>query len=184
MTDAAGPPSWRMPDLPPGRLLEVVRAPDPVLGMRGETVDPTATDVIGLAANLVATQAVSPGCVGLAAQQVGVAWRVFSVDVTGHPKTRIGHGLFVLCNAEVVEASRRERGREGCMSVPDFTGDVARPRRLTVRGQLPVTGEWITLQTDAFEAVAVQHEVDHTQGLLFLDRVAGPHAVHPRRTYL
>ena len=184
MTDAAGPPSWRMPDLPPGRLLEVVRAPDSVLGRRGETVDPTATDVIGLAANLVATQAVSPGCVGLAAQQVGVAWRVFSVDVTGHPKTRIGHGLFVLCNAEVVEASRRERGREGCMSVPDFTGDVARPRRLTIRGQLPVTGEWVTLQTDAFEAVAVQHEVDHTQGLLVLDRVAGPHAVHPRRTYL
>ena len=184
MTDAAGPPSWRMPDLPPGRLLEVVRAPDSVLGRRGETVDPTATDVIGLAANLVATQAVSPGCVGLAAQQVGVAWRVFSVDVTGHPKTRTGHGLFVLCNAEVVEASRRERGREGCMSVPEFTGDVARARRLTVRGQLPVSGEWVTLQTDAFEAVAVQHEVDHTQGLLFLDRVAGPHAVHPRRTYL
>ena len=68
------------------------------------------------------------------------------------------------------------------MSVPDFTGDVARARRLTVRGQLPVTGEWVTLQTDAFEAVAVQHEVDHTLGLLFLDRVAGPHAIHPRRT--
>jgi peptide deformylase len=173
-----------MPDLPPGRVLEVVRAPDPVLGMRGETVDPAATDVIELAANLVATQAVSPGCVGLAAQQVGVARRVFSVDVAGHPKTRICHGLFVLCNAEVVEGSRRERGREGCMSVPDFTGDVPRARRLTVRGQLPVTGEWVLVDTDAFEAVAVQHEVDHTQGLLFLDRVAGPHAVHPRRTYL
>ena len=53
-----------------------------------------------------------------------------------------------------------------------------------MRGQLPVTGEWVTLETDAFEAVAVQHEVDHTMGLLFLDRVAGPHAVHPRRTYL
>jgi len=141
-------------------------------------------DVVELAANLVATQAVSPGCVGLAAQQVGVARRVFSVDVAGHPKTRTCHGLFVLCNAEVVEGSRRERGREGCMSVPDFTGDVARARRLTVRGQLPVTGEWVLVDTDAFEAVAVQHEVDHTQGLLFLDRVAGPHAVHPRRTYL
>ena len=70
------------------------------------------------------------------------------------------------------------------MSVPDFTGDVTRARRLTVRGQLPVTGEWVLVDTDAFEAVAVQHEVDHTQGLLFLDRVAGPHAVHPRLTYL
>jgi len=184
VTEPTGPAAWRMPDLPPGRVLEVVRAPDPVLGMRGATVDPVAADVVELAANLVATQAVSPGCVGLAAQQVGVARRVFSVDVAGHPKTRTCHGLFVLCNAEVVEGSRRERGREGCMSVPDFTGDVARARRLTVRGQLPVTGEWVLVETDAFEAVAVQHEVDHTQGLLFLDRVAGPHAVHPRRTYL
>jgi peptide deformylase len=184
VTAPAGPASWRMPELPPGRVLDVVRTPDPVLGMRGEIVDPAAADVVAVAADLVATQAVSPGCVGLAAQQVGVARRVFSVDVAGHPKTRTCHGLFVLCNAEVESASRRERGREGCMSVPDFTGDVARARRLTVRGQLPVTGEWVTLETDAFEAVAVQHEVDHTMGLLFLDRVAGPHAVHPRRTYL
>ena len=184
MTAASGPAAWRMPDLPPGRVLDVVRAPDPVLGTRGEIIDPTAPDVVELAANLVATQAVSPGCVGRAAQQVGVARLVFSVDVTGHPKTRTGHGLVVLCNAEVLEATRRERGREGCMSVPDFTGDVARARRLTVRGQLPITGEWVTIATDAFEAVAIQHEVDHTQGLIFLDRVAGPHAVHPRRTYL
>src|SRR6476661_7625284 len=151
-----------MPDLPPGRVLEVVRAPDPVLGLRGETVDPAAADVIELAANLLATQAVSPGCVGLAAQQVGVAWRVFSVDVSGHPKTRTGHGAFVLCNAVVLEASRWERGREGCLSVPDLTGDVKRARRLVVRGQLPVTGETVTLTTDAFEAVALQHEIDHT----------------------
>ncbi len=69
------------------------------------------------------------------------------------------------------------------MSVPDLTGDVTRARRLVVRGQLPGTGEVVSLETDAFEAVAVQHELDHTDGLLFHDRVAGPHAVHRRRTY-
>lgn len=182
----SGPPDavpWRMRDLPPGRVRDVVRAPDHVLGSSGRLVDPTAKATIELVADLVATHRVSPGCVGLAAHQIGVPARVFSVDVTGHPKTRTCHGLFVLCNAEVVTASRRERGREGCMSVPDFTGDVARARRLVVRGQLPMTGEWVQLETDAFEAVAVQHEVDHTDGLLFLDRVAGPNAVHPRRTY-
>ncbi len=173
-----------LPSLPGGRILDVVRAPDPVLATPGEVVDPTAGEVVQLAADLLATQAVSPGCVGLAAQQVGLAWRVFSVDVTGHPKTRTCHGGFVLCNAQVLTASRREKGREGCMSVPDFTGDVARARRLSVRGQLPVTGEWVTIETDAFEAVCLQHEIDHTDGLVFLDRVAGPHAVHPRRTYL
>ena len=50
--------------------------------------------------------------------------------------------------------------------------------------QLPGTGQWVELTTDAFEAVALQHEIDHTAGLLFLDRVAGPGGIHPRRTYL
>ncbi|MEO7060983.1 MAG: peptide deformylase [Lapillicoccus sp.] len=177
-------PTWLMPTLPEGRVRAVVEAPDPVLSTPGVVVDPSASDVVQLAADLLATQAVSPGCVGLAAQQVGVAVQVFSLDVTGHPKTRTGHGRFVLCNVEVVSASRREKGREGCLSVPDLTGDVTRARRLTVRGQLPVTGEWVDIETDAFEAVALQHEIDHTQGLIFLDRVTGPGAVHPRRTYL
>ncbi len=176
-------PGWRMRDLPLGRVLQVVEAPAPVLSRPGADVDPTAAEIVQLAADLIATQSVSPGCVGLAAQQVGVAQRLLSVDVTGHPRTGTGHGLFVLCNGEILSATRRERGREGCMSVPDFTGDVARARRLTVRGQLPVTGEWVEIETDGFEAVALQHEIDHTFGLLFLDRVAGPSSVHPRRTY-
>jgi peptide deformylase len=173
-----------MPLLPAGMARPVVRAPDRVLSTPGWEVDPTAAATIELVADLLATQLVSPGCVGLAAHQVGVAARVFSVDVSGHAKTRTCHGLFALCNAEVVSASRRERGREGCMSVPDFTGDVTRGRRLVVRGQLPVTGDWVELVTDGFEAVALQHEIDHTNGLLFLDRVSGPHGVHPRRSYL
>ncbi len=167
-----------------GRVLDVRRAPDPVLATAGETVDPTAEEWVRLAADLVATMRVSPGCVGLAAQQVGVAARIFSVDVSEHPKTRTHHGTFVLCNAEVVEASRNERAREGCMSVPDFTGDVKRASRLVVTGQLPGTGERVRFATDAFEARALQHEMDHCAGFLFLDRVAGAHAVHPRQTYL
>ncbi len=173
-----------MPELPAGSVLTVLTAPAPVLSAPGVQVDPTDPVTVRLAADLLATQAFSPGCVGLAANQVGVAARLFSVDVSGHPKTRRSHGPFVLANAAVTTASRRERGREGCMSVPDFTGDVARARRLVVRGQLPVTGEWVELDTDAFEAVALQHEIDHTAGLLFLDRVAGAHDIHPRRTYL
>ena len=173
-----------MPELPPGNARRVVRAPEPVLSTPGVDVDPTSSVTVELAADLLATQAISPGCVGLAAQQVGVAARVFSVDVSAHAKTRTCHGAFVLCNAEVVSATRKERGREGCMSVPDFTGDVARGRRLVVRGQLPVTGEWVEIATDGFEAVALQHEIDHTDGLLFLDRVTGPNGIHPRRIYL
>ena len=173
-----------MPEMPSGTVLRVVRAPDRVLSTPGTDVDPAAASTIELAADLLATQKVSPGCVGLAAQQVGVAARLFSVDVSGHAKTRICHGSFVLCNAAVVSATRKERGREGCMSVPDFTGDVSRARRLFVRGQLPLSGQWVEISTDGFEAVALQHEIDHTDGLLFLDRVSGPHGIHPRRSYL
>jgi len=167
-----------------GRVLEVVRAPAGVLAASGAQVDPVAPDVVQLAADLVATMRVSPGCVGLAAPQVGVGVKVFCVDVSTHPKTRSHHGTFVLCNAEVLDASRNEKAREGCLSVPDFTGDVKRATRLVVRGALPGTGERVEVAAEAFEARALQHEIDHCDGLLFLDRVAGAHAVHPRKTYL
>lgn len=167
-----------------GRVLEVVTAPAAVLSTDGAVVDPTDPEVVQLAADLVATMRVSPGCVGLAAPQVGLGMKVFCVDVSEHPKTRDHHGTFVLCNAEIVESSRNQKAREGCMSVPDFTGDVKRATRLVVRGQLPVTGEEVEIATDAFEARALLHEIDHTQGLLFIDRVADAHAIHKRQTYL
>jgi peptide deformylase len=167
-----------------GRVLAVVRAPDPVLAREGESVDSTDPAVVRLAADLLATMRVSPGCVGLAAPQVGVGVRLFAVDVTGHPKTVTTHGAFVLANAEIVEASRWRPGREGCMSVPDLTGDVKRATRIVVNGELPGTGAKVTITTDAFEARALQHEIDHCRGKLFLDRVSGAHAVYPRQTYL
>lgn len=173
-----------MPPLPHGRVLPVVAAPADVLSTPCVEVDPTDPAVVQLAADLLATQRVSPGCVGLAANQVGVGWRVFSLDVTAHPKARTAHGEYVLINARIESASRNEKSREGCMSVPDFTGDVKRASRLVVRGQLPVTGEEVVLDTDAFEARALQHELDHLDGFVFLDRVAGAHAVFARRTYL
>ncbi len=178
------PQAIAMPELPAGGLRPVVVAPDPVLSHPCAPVDPRDPEVVQLAADLLATMAVSPGCVGLAANQVGVGWRVFSLDVSAHPKTRTTHGRFVLVNPQVVSASRNEKGREGCMSVPDFTGDVRRATRLTVTGLLPVTGQEVTITTDAFEARALQHEIDHLDGAVFLDRVSGAHAVFPRQTYL
>jgi peptide deformylase len=171
-------------DLPTGSVRPVVAAPDHRLSTRSAEVDPSDPDVVRLAADLLATQRASPGCVGLAAVQVGALARVFSLDVAGHPKTRTTHGPLVLCNPELLEATRWQRGREGCLSVPDLTGEVRRAGRLVVRGALPGTGAMVTVETDAFEARAVQHEVDHLDGLLFLDRVAGAHAVYARKVYL
>jgi peptide deformylase len=173
-----------LPDLPPGQVLEVVRAPAVGLSMRCVDVDAADGAVVALAADLIATQRAARGCVGLAANQVGVAWRVFCVDVSEHPKARTVHGPFVLVNPRLVQASRHEKGREGCLSVPDLTGDVKRATRVVVEGLAPGTGELLTVATDAFEARALQHELDHVDGVLFLDRVAGAHAIYPRQTYL
>jgi peptide deformylase len=173
-----------LPTLPNGRVLDVIRAPSQVLSVAGLPVDPADPRVVQLCADLVATMGVSPGCVGLAAPQVGVSVQAFCVDVSAHPKTRTSHGLIVLVNAEVVEASRNEKAREGCMSVPDITGDVKRATKITVAGLLPLSGERVLISTDAFEARALQHEIDHCDGKLFLDRVIGAHAVHPRKVYL
>jgi peptide deformylase len=167
-----------------GAVLPVVRAPAAVLGTPAAEVDPTAPEIVQLAEDLIATMRVSPGCVGLAAPQVGVGAQVFAVDVTGHPKARTVHGAFVLCNARILEASQWQKGREGCMSVPDLTGDVKRANRLVVAGFRPGESEEVQITTDAFEARALQHEIDHCAGLLFLDRVAGAHAVFARKVYL
>lgn len=168
----------------PGEVRPVVSAPHPVLSRAGGEVDPTSEETVRLAADLIATMRVSPGCVGLAAPQIGVGARVFAVDVTGHPKSLTVHGTFVLCNATLVEATRWRPGREGCMSVPDLTGDVKRAGRVVVEAMLPGSGEPVRLAADGFEARALQHEIDHCAGLLFLDRVAGAHAVYQRKVYL
>jgi peptide deformylase len=179
----AGLPDW--PELlPAGTVRDVVRAPAPVLSTDGPELDPGDPVTVQLCADLVATMRVSPGCVGLAAPQIGVAGQAFCVDVSEHPKARTRHGLIVLVNARLVEASRNEKGREGCMSVPDLTGDVKRATRVTVAGAIPGTGDLVEITTDAFEARALQHEIDHCSGLLFLDRVAGAHALHARKVYL
>lgn len=164
--------------------LPVTRAPASVLSVACAPVDPLAPEVVALAESLLVTMRAHAGCVGLAANQVDVGLRVFVLDVGGHPKTRSHAGLVVLANPVLLDASRWEKGREGCLSVPDLTGDVKRARRVVVSGVVPGTGEERVIEADGYEAVGLQHELDHLDGLLFLDRVAGAHALHQRQTYL
>ena len=156
--------------------------PDPVLTGAALEVGEVDDAARALAADLVDTMRASPACVGLAAPQIGVPARAFVVDVTGHRHARSCHGLVVLFDPEILEAHDPVIAREGCMSVPDLTGDVARATGLVVVGTTP-EGTRRQLEVDAFEARAVQHELDHLDGKLFLDRVAGPHHVFPRKVY-
>jgi peptide deformylase len=160
----------------------VLRIPDRVLKRPAVEVERVDHVARALAADLIDTMRASPACVGLAAPQIGVGLRAIAVDVTGHKKARSCHGEVVLFNPEVLLAHGPLTAREGCMSVPDLTGDVARATTLVVRG-LTTDGAERVLQVDAFEARAFQHELDHLDGLLFLDRVVAGSAVFPRKVY-
>ncbi len=150
--------------------LDVVRLPAPVLTQPTQLVAQLDDDVRAFCRDLVETMYASPACVGLAANQVGVASRVFCIDVTGHRKADSCHGLVVLVNPQIVLGRQPVVAREGCMSVPDLTGDVARASEVVVRGLTP-EGRDRVIEANAFEARALLHEIDHLDGRTFLDRV-------------
>jgi len=104
-------------------------------------------------------------CVGLAATQLGEMARIVVVDVSGHRKAATSNGRLVLVNPRIVGAEGAEVGREGCLSIPDLTANVRRATRIEVEaGDRRIVSE-------GFEARCLQHEIDHLDGLLFLDRV-------------
>ncbi len=161
----------------------VLVLPDPRLKAVSAPVGALDAAALVLAADLVDTMRAYDHCVGLAAPQIGVGLRVFAMDVTGHPKARSCHGLVVLFNPEVLLAADPMVAREGCMSVPDLTGDVPRPSRVVVRG-VTADGATQVVEADALEARALLHELDHLDGLLFLDRVVSAHSdLFRRRRY-
>ena len=150
-------------------IRNVVRLPDEVLKQRAREMGDSPD--LQLAQDLVETMEASPACVGLAAPQIGVSRRAFVVDVTGHPKTTVCHGRVVMFDPVIVAAHGKEMGREGCMSVPDLTANVVRSNSIVVRGSTP-DGVLLEIKTEGFEARAFQHEIDHLDGMLILDRVA------------
>ena len=141
----------------------VLLYPDPALKQVAAPVQ--AKDAETVAAELRATMATYERCVGLAAPQIGRLVRVAVVDVTGHPKAETANGLLVLANPRVVSAEGSEVAREGCLSLPDITANVRRATTVVVEH---IGG---SVECHGFEARAVQHELDHLDGILFLDRV-------------
>ncbi len=112
-----------------------------------------------------------PRTVGIAAPQIGVLERIAIVDTSRNPKYPGGQGLLVLVNPEVTEYDGEQFFREGCLSLPDYTANIKRHARITVSA-LNLAGNQISLDAEGFEAVVLQHEIDHLDGVLFLDRVA------------
>ena len=141
-------------------VLDIRRAGDPVLKEKAKPVAKITKTVRTLLDNMVQTMQEADG-VGLAAPQVGVSLRVIVVDV--------GEGLIELINPVIVASEGCETGTEGCLSIPGMYGDVERFTSVTVQG-LDRQGEPITVQGSGLLARALQHEIDHLEGVLFIER--------------
>lgn len=147
--------------------------PDPLLKQVSVCIVAVDASVCALVQNLVDTMRAAGHSVGVAAPQIGDLRRVAVVDVS---PSKLGqkeknHGLLEMINPRIIERSGSRVFREGCMSVPEYTGNVTRAENIVVeftdrQGRLRV------IESSGFEAVAIQHELDHLDGLLFLDRVS------------
>ena len=154
-------------------ILPILQFPDPRLKEKSDPVTGVTAEVSAVIDDLLETMRASPGCVGIAAPQVGVARRIIVVDVSAHRRggQEENHGLLVLVNPEILARGGKQLVREGCMSVPDYTANVQRAQWVLVDAQ-DREGKQTILEAVGFEAVAIQHEADHLDGYLFLDRVS------------
>ncbi len=143
---------------------EVLLYPNPTLKQVAAPVQVGDAETVGR--DLLDTMRSFERCVGLAAPQIGELSRVIAVDVRGHPKAgAANNGLLVLANPRIVEAEGSEVAREGCLSIPDLTANVRRATTIVVEHAGGA------VESQGFEARCLQHEIDHLDGILFLDRV-------------
>ena len=150
-------------------LRPILTYPAPVLKQRAVPVPDIGGDVVRLVEDMAETMYAAPG-VGLAAPQVGIGQRVIVLDVHADDEAP-GKRLLKLINPVVAERDGEIVWEEGCLSVPDFTAPVTRARRVLVRAWTPDERE-IEVEAEELLAVALQHEIDHLDGKLFLDRLS------------
>lgn len=148
-------------------LREILIIGDPALTRKAEPISEITEDVARLARDMVETVHAAPG-VGLAAPQVGVSRRLIVVDVSvGEDKD----ALHILINPEIAEQEGQAVCEEGCLSVPDIKEKVVRPYRVVVRG-LDLEGRPVEVEGEDLLARALCHEIDHLDGILFVDKLS------------
>lgn len=150
--------------------LEILTIPDERLKLISEPVVQFDETLRLFLEQLEESRQMGPGAVGIAAPQVGVAQRVAIVDCSTTRKPVPNHGNLVLVNPEITHWEGYEMGREGCLSIPDYTGNVIRATHIKLKAQ-DAAGKTCEYEMEGYEARAVQHEIDHLDGTLFIDRV-------------
>jgi peptide deformylase len=148
-------------------ILEIVKYPHPILAKRCEEVSSLNGKLNKLVQEMIETMYDASG-VGLAACQVGVPQRVIVVDVSPMDSEQ---SLFAIVNPEVIHEEGEVESEEGCLSVPDCVEKVSRKKRIQVRGLSP-EGNGIEVTGEGILAIALQHEIDHLNGVLILDRIS------------
>jgi peptide deformylase len=148
-------------------LLKIRKFPDPALKVEARAVENIDGGLDRFVESMVQTMYAAPG-VGLAATQVGDARRIIVLD-TDH--AHLGKQLLKLINPEIVERDGSIIWEEGCLSVVDYTAEVTRAARVLVRAWTPEQKQ-IEIEADELLAVALQHEIDHLDGRLFIDRIS------------
>lgn len=142
-------------------VLAILTQEAPILRQKAKRVARVDDSVRKLIDDMVDTMVAAPG-VGLAANQVGVGLRVIVVKTDAN--------LYTLVNPEMVKATGEQVGLEGCLSIPGYAGEVKRAQRVVVRG-LNRHGRMVRIKGDDLLARALQHEIDHINGVLFIDRL-------------
>jgi peptide deformylase len=150
-------------------LREVVQFPDPRLKLVSKPITQITDEIRELAADMIEVMYDEPG-IGLAAPQVGASVRLFVID-TAWSDEEVGRHPLVVINPEISERDGRITWDEGCLSVPDYNAVVERDARITLRG-LDLEGQPIVEHAEGLRAVCIQHEVDHLDGILFIDRIS------------
>jgi peptide deformylase len=151
-------------------ILEILTLPDPRLKQVAMEVERFDDELRSFIDSLEQTRQQGPAAVGIAAPQVGRLQRIVVLDCSATRKPQPNHGRLMLVNPEITDWDGFELGREGCLSVPDYTGNVIRAERIKLKAQDPY-GEPLEFEMEGYEARALQHEVDHLDGILFIDRL-------------
>jgi peptide deformylase len=151
-------------------ILDIRTLPDPTLKQLSEPVTEFDDALRAFVDDLEETRRNGPAAVGIAAPQVGHFKRIVIIDCSSTRKPVPNHGRLVLVNPEITHWEGYEMGREGCLSVPDYTGNVIRATRIRLVARDPA-GQSLEFDMEGYEARAVQHEIDHLDGMLFVDRV-------------
>ncbi len=160
--------------------LNILRYPDARLKQISQPVREFSEGLKNFIADIEETFRSFPGCVGIAAPQVGRFERIILVDISQKPQ-HANHGFLVLINPTITFSEGSSIGREGCLSVPDYIGKVERAKSITLESR-DENGEQQVFQMSGYEARAVQHEIDHLDGKLFLDRLVSRRNVLSERT--